>query len=276
MSARTAILRVGLAAFVTTVVWSVAAAAPTACPGNYAGGEAPDILTEQLAQKVREVCREGFGSFHSGLAAVPLWSAEQLTAERVRRAKEIDRVDRFFAEPSLPESERAELGHYRGSGFDRGHLAPSADMDTVESQADSFSLANIIPQDPSLNRGLWAHIEATARGLALAYGEAWVVTGVAFEGGKVRQVGGRVLVPSAVWKAVYVPSVPAAAAWWAPNEKPGDIFEVISVEELAERTGIQAFPSVPLGIREVGARLPEPSPRADRIKPAKKEENSGW
>lgn len=241
-----------------------ASAAPSACPGHYAGGEAPDILVEKLAARVREVCKDGFGVFHSGVAAVPLWSAERLTAERVKRAWDVPRVDRFFPEPSLPRSERAELSHYRGSGFDRGHLAPSADMETESSQSDSFSLANVVPQEPTLNRGLWAHIEATARALALSYGEVWVVTGVAFEGDRVRQAGGRVLVPSAVWKAVYVPSVPAAAAWWASNEAPGEAYEVISIEELARRSGILAFPAVPEETRRRGARLPEPRTGADR------------
>lgn len=241
-------------------------AAPTECPENYADGEAPDIVREQLAAKVREICRAGFGVFHSGVSATPLWSAERLTADRVVRAKEVGRVDRFFAEDRLPKDERSELQHYRGSGFDRGHLAPSADMETEQSQAESFSLSNIVPQDPSLNRGLWAHVEATARGLALAYGEVYVVTGVAFQGSGIRRAGGRVLVPSAVWKAVFVPSVPAAAAWWATNEAPGTAYEVITLQELEERAGIRAFPSVPEELRMVGARLPEPSPKADRLR----------
>ena len=241
-------------------------AAPTSCPENYAAGQAPDIVREQLAAKVSEVCREGFGVFHSGVAAVPLWSAQRLTADRVLRAKAVERVDRFFAEDRLPREERAELEHYRGSGFDRGHLAPSGDMETDVSQAESFSLANVVPQDPSLNRGLWAHVEATARGLALAYGETYVVTGVAFQGAGIRRAGGRVLVPSAVWKAVFVPSAAAAAAWWAPNEAPGTAYEVITLQELEERSGIRAFPSVPEEMRMIGAQLPRPSRQADRLK----------
>lgn len=239
-------------------------AAPTSCPDSYAAGIAPDILKPKLAERTAELCFEGFGVVHSGVAAIPLWSAERLTAERVTAAKAVDRVDRFHAEGRLPARDRSELSHYRGSGYDRGHLSPAADMDTPESQDESFSLANMVPQDPALNRVLWAHIEATARGLALAYGEVYAVTGVAFSGAQVRQVGGRVLVPGAVYKAVYVPKASAAAAWWAPNEEPGDRFEVISIDELTARTGIDVFPGIPAGVKAIGARLPEPSAMADR------------
>lgn len=243
-----------------------AIASPTACPLHYSGGEAPEILSAGLAAKVREICKEAFGIFHSGVAAVPLWSAQHLTRAGVIAAKSVDRVDRFFADPALPESERSELDHYRGSGYDRGHMAPSADMPTQEAQSESFSLANISPQYPDLNRRLWAHIEATARGIALAYGEAYVVTGVAFEGGTLSRIGSRVLVPTAIWKAIYIPSAEAASAWWAANAAPGDIYEVISVDELLRRTGIDAFPELDPIVKGQVVKLPEPSPANDRIR----------
>lgn len=242
-----------------------AMASQSACPQHYEAGQAPDILRESLAARLAEVCSEGYGVLHSGVSATPLWSAEHLTADRVRAAKAVDRVDRFHPEPSLAPADRAELSNYRGSGFDRGHLAPAADMATVASQDESFSLANIFPQVPELNRNLWAHIEATARGLALAYGEAWVVTGVAFEGQRLRRIDGRVLVPSAVYKAIYVPSANAAAAWWAPNEGAGNAYEVISISALRDRAGVDAFPGLDEAVKERGAKLPPPSASADRI-----------
>lgn len=240
-------------------------AAATACPANYHGGLAPDIVSEALSRRTKEICREGFAVMHSGVSATPLWSAQHLTSQRVVEAKAVARVDRFFAEPDIAPEDRAELEHYRGSGFDRGHLSPSADMDTVSSQAASFTLANIVPQNPDLNRRLWAHIEATARGLALSYGQVFVVTGVAFGRSDVRQIGGRVLVPEALWKAVYVPSASAAAAWWAPNSGTGETYEVVSIDELSRRAGIDAFPGLAAEVKARGALLPVPSPGNDRL-----------
>lgn len=240
-----------------------AQASQTACPQFYLNGVAPDIGKASLTQRTREVCYSDFGVVHSGVTATPLWSAEDLTAEKVRAAKAVPRVDDFFAEPRIPADERAELSHYRSSGFDRGHMAPSADMSTEKAQAESFSLANMVPQTAALNRKLWAEIESTTRGLALSYGEVFVVTGPAFGGATLKRIGGRVLVPSATWKAVYVPAAAAAGVWWAENDQDGRRFEVISLAELARRTSIDAFPEAPEDVKATAAGLPKPRAGAD-------------
>lgn len=252
-----------------SVVFSVcvvgaAVAAPTDCGENYYSSEAPDITNENLKVRVVELCHDGFGVMHSGVTATPLWSAQYLTAQRVYDAKKIDRIDKFYAEPRLKASERSELSHYSRSGYDRGHLAPSADMSSANSQANSFSLSNIIPQQPDLNRKLWAEIEATTRGLALSYGDVYVVTGVGFHGQNLKALKGRVIVPTAVYKAVYIPSVNAAAVWWAPNEAPGDQYEVISVDELKKRVSVDVFPGISQEVKAVAVNLPKPSRFADR------------
>lgn len=239
-------------------------AAPTSCGVNYFSQEAPEILNEKLNVRVVEICHDGFGVFHSGITATPLWSAEHLTADRVILAKTIDRVDRFYAETSIPSRDRAELNHYVRSGYDRGHLVPSGDMATVRSQANSFSLSNIVPQNPALNRNLWAEIEATTRGLALKYDDVYVVTGVALQGSNLNVLKKRVIVPSALYKAIYIPSVDMAAVWWAPNVEPGTDFEVISVDELSNRIKVDVFPQLDPRVKALAVKLPKPSKYADR------------
>lgn len=209
------------------------------------------------------LCYSDFSIAHSGVTAGPLWVAERLTSEGVQAAKSVPRVDQFFAEPRLPEVDRAELENYRGSGYDRGHMAPSADMTTEESQAESFSLANIVPQLPALNRRLWADIESTVRGLALGYGEVYVVTGPTFAGERIKRIGGRVLVPTATFKAIYVPSQRAAGAWWAENSGDGRKFETVSIDELERRLGVDVFPALPQDVTAAAARLPAPKAGSD-------------
>jgi endonuclease G len=239
-----------------------ASAAGSACPQFFAGGVAPDIERATMSVRTVELCYADFSVMHSGVTAGPLWSAERLTAAGIVEAKNVPRVDQFYAESRIPPEDRAELPHYRGSGYDRGHMAPSADMTTDRAQAESFSLANMVPQDPNLNRKLWANIESTTRGLALSYGEVYVVTGPAFTGSRLKRIGGRVLVPTATFKAVFVPSQKASAAWWADNAGAGQ-YEVISIEELGRRLGVDVFPALPGGMKAVAARLPAPKAGSD-------------
>ncbi|PNK60663.1 DNA/RNA non-specific endonuclease [Psychrobacter sp. FDAARGOS_221] len=213
------------------------------CAHNFYAGTAPDYVDTKLLTKSVPLCFNGFATMYSGLSRTPLWSAEHLTRDRLLQAEEIPREDSFHSESRVPESMRAELSDYKGSGYDRGHLAPNGDMANKQQQYDSFSLANIVPQDPRNNRYSWRNIESVTRYLTKQYGEAYVVTGVAFKGRKVTQLNGRVLVPSHVFKAVYVPQTGEAGVYYAPNDD-SDRVEVISVDELALRSGIDAFPGI--------------------------------
>src|SRR5699024_839614 len=66
-------------------------------------------------------------------------------------------------------------GDYQGSGFDRGHMAPAGDMHNQESMAQSFSLANIVPQNAQHNRGAWSKIEAdTRKYVSRAQGDVYI------------------------------------------------------------------------------------------------------
>ncbi|WP_198381520.1 DNA/RNA non-specific endonuclease [Roseomonas sp. KE2513] len=238
---------------------TAADAAPTDCPQHYPGGVAPDITRPALAAKVRELCFEGYAVLHSGVSRTALASAEHLTRRRIQRARQLQRDDAFHAEEELPEDERARLSDYARSGFDRGHMAPSGDMPTASAQAESFSLANMVPQSPGSNRCLWEGVESTVRELAMEEGEVWVLTGPIFEGQNLRRLNGRVLVPTSLYKAIYVPSRGVAGAYLAPNE-PGLAWRAVSLNELQWIAGIDAFPLLPAAMKARAEPLPEPRP----------------
>lgn len=230
-----------------------ALAAPTGCPEHFAGGKPPEVPA-RLAQGARELCYQAFVVLHSPLSRTALYSAEHLTAANVRLARQTPRDSEFHAEPALPREERAELSDYARSGFDRGHLAPSGNMPNPEAQQESFSLANIVPQAPQLNRGLWEGIESAIRTLALREGELYVVTGPVFEGDSLETVGD-VLVPTSLWKAVLDPGRRQAAAYVAPNRDDAQ-WRAVSMAELRRITGLTVFPG--LSVRRL--RLPDPTP----------------
>ncbi len=167
--------------FLLTVV-AIADAAHISCPEHFAGGQAPDLINQKLAAKTREVCYSEYGVMHSGVTRTPLYSAEHLTRERLELAKTMKRSSKFFPDPHLPPSERAELRYYARSGYDRGHMAPSADMPDEKSQQECFSLANIVPQESENNRGPWEGVESAVRKLTKDRGELYVITGPIFRG----------------------------------------------------------------------------------------------
>ncbi|MBB3952605.1 DNA/RNA endonuclease G (NUC1) [Aureimonas jatrophae] len=167
------------------------------------------------------------------------------------------RTDRFHAEKVLPHSERSELSDYRKSGFDRGHMAPSGNMPDAASQADSFSLANMIPQNHRLNTGVWSQIEETVRDVATLDGEAWVVTGPLFIGGDIQAIGANnVLVPTTVWKAVYDPARQGAAVYVADNDNSPNC-RILSVDAFRTMSGIDPFPALPAGTGRLALTQPK-------------------
>ena len=253
-----AVFVLGVFAFAGAVL--PVAAAPTACPQHFVAGLAPDLTRQSLTAKTRPLCYDGYALLHSGISRTPLWTAERLTAERLAAARGLKRKNRFHADPNLPADERAELEDYKGSGFDRGHMAPSGDMPTPAAQEESFSLANMIPQSPKMNQLIWEWIESGIRDLAERQGELYVVTGPVFQGQSLQRINGRVLVPSHAFKAVYDPQRRQAAAYLVENVTT-KAHRVLSIAELEQLTGVAVFPGLPDAIKVVAMPLPKPRPR---------------
>jgi endonuclease G len=237
--------------------------AATPCPQHFNAGAAPDVVNPKMTAKTRTLCFSGYALLHSGLTRTALWSAEYLTAGRLADSRSMKRQNAFHAEESLPESERSELSDYAHSGFDRGHMSPSGDMPDARSQHESFSLANMVPQNANNNQHLWVAIEESTRKLAKKRGALYVVTGPIFMGSSLQRINGQVLVPTQLYKAIYDPSTRRAAAYLTPNA-PGDEYRVISITELETLSGISPFPTLDRATKEAGMALPQPVLRGRR------------
>ena len=243
-----------------------AMAQPAACPGFFVRGTAPALLNARLGQRVTVLCNEAYAVAASGVTHGALWSAEHLTAAGVASAQDTPRAASFHPDDRLPPADQAQIADYRGSGYDRGHMAPSGDMPTASAQAESFSLANVVPQTGSLNRGAWEGIETAVRAMAAAEGELYLVTGPAFVGRTIQAIGPNgVLVPTATWKAVYDPRTGGAGVYVCQNTARSRC-AVVSVDQLARTVGIDPFPALPQRAKTVAVVLPEPgnSPYAAR------------
>lgn len=233
--------------------------AQTACPKHYLSGKAPEILNSRMTEKSREVCFSGFGIEHSGITRTALWSAEHLTRANLEKARSLEREDHFHPEENIPVSDRAELNDYSKSGWDRGHLSPSADMSTTEAQAESFSLANMHPQYPACNRGAWEGVESAVRTWAKRRGEIFVITGPVYSGESLQLLKGRVFIPSHTFKAIYDPKGNVASAYLMENDESCKL-ETVSIKDLSAITGIDVFPSLSEEVKGKKVELPSPTP----------------
>ena len=238
-------------------------AATTACPSQYLNGVAPDILKASLAKSARELGYDNFAVMHSGISRTPLWSAEHLTRESILDARELKGRAAFHPESELPYNERAELSDYARSGFDRGHMAPSADMPNRSARQQCFSLANMIPQNHKLNTIVWEGIESAIRTLALNTGELYVITGPLYLGNNITRLNGRVLVPTHVYKLVFDPKQNRGAAYYVKNEDAEEL-QTLSISELEKLAGINFFPKLPASVKQLKLDLPKPKPYRSR------------
>jgi endonuclease G len=176
------------------------------------------------------------------------WVAYVLTRQEVI-SNSVERNDRFRPD-TLIRSGSADLSDYRGSGYDRGHLAPAGDLNWSEQAMDeSFLLSNMSPQDPSFNRGIWRRLEEKVREWAVEKDSLYVITGPVLN--SVEQVIGanEVGVPSSYFKVLVDLSPPdhGMAAFLLPNRGSSSdpASYAITVDSLESVTGYDFFAFAP-------------------------------
>ena len=112
----------------------------------------PDLLLQKT----------GFTLGYSLRYRQAVWVAYTLTAENLQ-AKQVRRRDKFRADPEVKKYP-VQPKDYARSGYDKGHLAPAADMTySLPSMENSFLMTNISPQIPGCNRGIWKRVENQVR-----------------------------------------------------------------------------------------------------------------
>lgn len=135
---------------------------------------APGATNEHLLHQEHYVLN------HDRDLLVPTWVAYRLTAKDLEAKR--SRTQCFRSDPRLPLDATGTCFDYRGSGFDRGHMVPNADMKRNEAaMINTYMFTNMAPQTPNFNQQIWAHLEDRVRDWAMAYGEIYVVTGAIFD-----------------------------------------------------------------------------------------------
>ena len=172
------------------------------------------------------------------------WVAYVLTREQLDR-KFVKRTDWFEKDESVLTGS-ADFYDYKGSGYTKGHLVPSADRAwSREVNQETFLMSNISPQDYHFNAGVWRELEENVRDWARRNDRLFIVTGPVF-GGSTTTIGvQKVTVPEAFYKVILDLDQPEqkAIGFVIPNEKtdlPLSEF-ARSVDEVEEMTGIDFF-----------------------------------
>ena len=160
-----------------------------------------------------------------------------------------ERSDEFMADPGVKGC--PSPADYAGSGMDRGHLVPAADLKwSPNGMRQSFLLTNVCPMHKALNEGGWAKLEEKVREWTRRDSALLVFSGPVVSERDTTMADGHVTVPGAFYKVVVAPCVRPmrAVAFIYPNGHSGGRLRqyAVSIDEVERRTGLDFLPPCPL------------------------------
>ena len=176
------------------------------------------------------------------------WVAYSLNGSKLIKAAK--RSNRFKPDPFV-KTKTPVTSDYTKTGFDRGHLAPAADMAfSITAMEESFFMSNISPQRPKFNRGIWKKLEEHVRDWAEKEGNLFIVTGPILTDNPTDFIGrtSKIAVPNYFYKALLdTTGTDKAIGFILPNQgskQPLSDF-VVSVDSLESILGRDLFHNLP-------------------------------
>lgn len=231
---------------------------PPSAAGSHASADEPAIAAspEQLLEVITNpdltslpLSYRGFNVSFNPVHHIPNWVAWELTPQEVRTSV-TSRRDKFRPDPDVPGCPIP--ADYRNSGFDRGHIAPAADMkwDTLAMHHASY-LTNICPQSHELNQGAWMTLENLCRQRALIDSSLIIIAGPVLSMPPIDTIGeAHVTVPRKFFKVILAPHAkpkPVALAFLMDNAYiPGGLqATTVTVDSVEAITGHDFFSILP-------------------------------
>ena len=192
--------------------------------------------------------REGYALGYIEYHEQPAWVIYHMTDVEAK-TKATSRNDNFREDPEIA-SGSATLADYRGSGYDRGHLAPAADMAySVKTMDESFYMSNMSPQRGEFNRGIWKDLEAQVRDFAIVEKDVYIVTGPILPQKKSLTIGAsQVTVPERYYKVVWDRTPPEKMIGFIlPNAGSTKSLQeyAVTVDTVEAATGLDFFSELP-------------------------------
>lgn len=185
--------------------------------------------------------RQGYSLGYSYKYKTALWVSYILSSGSIGVPGE--RYGSFSTDQDIPEEYRAKPEDFANTGYDKGHLAPSATIDfSPKANQQTFILSNVVLQEPSLNRQGWEKIESLERDWTKTKGKLYVVTGPLFSA-RPQKVNG-LSIPAQFYKVIYAYSAAKAIGFILPNKpvtKEDAWKYALSVQEVEKETGLTFF-----------------------------------
>lgn len=175
------------------------------------------------------------------------WVFYKLTPEMINGTQ--SRTDDFRIDP-LVKLNPVKSTDYTGSGYDRGHLCPAADMTlNLTSMSETFYMSNMTPQNPSFNRGIWETLESKVRTWAIEKNGVYVFTGPILSNNCGTINNGTIPVPCSFYKIVYkdTGTEKIAIAFILNNQGSAASLQtfVCNIDQIESLTGINFFSDLP-------------------------------
>lgn len=240
-----AILTLGLLVF---IAWRVTAGEPrAAASGDF---DTDSLLKVTIPADIpsQPVAYPGFELSFNAKAHQPNFVAWELTAEESEASGR--RESKFAPDDNVDGC--ATLNDYRGSGFDRGHMIPAADVKwSADAMQASHYLTNITPQEHSLNSGPWASLEGLCRNWARRDSAIIIICGPVLSDRMPRSIGkdNIIPVPERFFKVVLAPyTVPPRGIAFVMNNgyvEGGVQSAAVSIDDVEAITGFDFFASLP-------------------------------
>lgn len=175
------------------------------------------------------------------------WVAYLLTKQETN--KSFERTNKFLTDPAVA-TETANNSDYAKSGYDKGHLAPAADMSWSEvTMAQSFYFSNMSPQDPGFNRGIWKKLEELVRTWAIQNDSIYIAVGPVLTHGLLSIGENKVSIPKYYYKVIldYTNPKIKAIGFIFPNASSSLPLQnfAVTIDSVEKFTGLNFFSRLP-------------------------------
>ena len=193
---------------------------------------------------VQLICRQAYLVGYDSIEKIPRYVSYTLTPSHAVGC--VARTNAFAADQSV--SNGATPADYAKSGYDKGHIAPNADMSwDTQIEFESFLMTNMAPQTPYTNRSIVKSAETQVRTWTVELNQPFVVYGGPIFNLQDKTIGHGVNVPHAFFKIAINTQTGQTVAWIFPNVATGDgdITKLRApVSQIEQQSGIKfAFPA---------------------------------